>query len=82
MYFKKDSIPSRNFLLYENIKRNMDALYEHSEKMLRLTRTGKYALAEFKDYNIWLLKLHRTTENLIKNIMDNMKALYNIVMYY
>ncbi len=50
MYFKKDSIPSRNFLLYENIKKNMDALYEHSEKILKLTRTVKYALAEFKDY--------------------------------
>jgi tRNA-dihydrouridine synthase len=81
MYFKKDSIPSRNFLLYENIKKNMDALYEHSEKILKLTRSGKYALAEFKDYFIWLLKLHETTENLMKNIMENMKKLYDIVNY-
>jgi hypothetical protein len=80
MYFKKDSIPSRNFLLYENIKKNMDALYEHSEKILKLTRTVKYALAEFKDYFIWLLKLHETSENLIKNIMENMSKLYDIVI--
>ena len=82
IYLKKDSIPSSYFVLFTGIKNNMDMLHEYSDEILGLTRTVKFALAEFNHFHNWLLRIFKKSEELMKNMLNNINELYDNVFNF